>query len=134
MNQGWRKAVLMAYTVACVLVNHDFSFVSSLWLYKRLGVSVLWDVSACCVVDMYQRLVGFCCFLLQDRRISLIFPCAIRNLKYRLHAHASHICTCIYIYIKHFMLVRNLGSLPVRSWIEVSDNNMLRTAFGLKKL
>jgi len=132
--------------VACVLINHDFSFVSSLWLYERLEVSVVWDVSACCIVDMYQRLVGICCFLLQGGKIYFIFPSVIRNLKYRLHAHTSHIYTyiyiyiyiyiyvCIYIYIKHVVLVRNLGSLPVRSWIEVSKNSMLRTAFGLKEL
>ena len=134
MNQSWTKAVLMANTVACVLINHDFSFVSSLWLYERLEVSVVWDVSACCIVDMYQRMVGICCCLLQGGRIYFIFLSAIRNLKYRLHAHTSHICTCIYRYIKHFMLVRILGSLPLRSWIEVSGNCMLRTEFGLKKL
>lgn len=96
MNQSWTKAVLMASTVACVLINHDFSFVSSLWLCERLEVSVVWDVSECCIVDMYQRLVGICCFLLQGGRIYFIFPSAIRNLKYRLHAHTSHIYTCRY--------------------------------------
>jgi len=44
----------------------------------------------------------------------------------------THLHVYICIYIKHFILVRNLGSLPVRSWIEVSENSMLRTAFGLR--